>query len=89
MIDTFAAPRTDTLVGVYATTEDYASSNPDVVDKFRAGLDGDDKRLNADQDALRAAIPTFTQVTSILAAKMALPKYAEDVTDEDAGRRAC
>ncbi|MGW4488027.1 ABC transporter substrate-binding protein [Amycolatopsis sp. NPDC004368] len=77
----FTGPLTDTLVGVYVTTTSYAQQHPDVIAAFRKGLAAENAALNADPDALRKAVPTFTKVDAALAAGMKMPGFATNVTD--------
>ncbi|WP_326834805.1 ABC transporter substrate-binding protein [Amycolatopsis rhabdoformis] len=79
--DQFTGPLTDTLVGVYVTTADYARQHPDVIAAFRKALAAENTALNADPDALRKAVPTFTKVDASLAAGMKLPGFATNVID--------
>lgn len=79
--DQFTGPLTDTLVGVYVTTTSYADQHPDAIAAFRKALAAENTALNADPDALRKAVPTFTRVDASLAAGMKLPGFATNVTD--------
>jgi len=79
--DLFTGNLTDTLIGVYVTTTSYAKGHPDVIASFRKAVAEQNAVLNNDTDALRKAVPTFTQINAELAGGMKLPKFATQVTD--------
>jgi NitT/TauT family transport system substrate-binding protein len=79
--DQFTDQLNGMLVGVYVTTTTYAKDHPDVVAAFRKAIAEQNATLNGDPAALRKAVPTFTQITPVLAAGMKLPTFATEVVD--------
>lgn len=61
--------------GGWMTTERYAASNPDVVDRFVRAINKATRYAAANIDEVRATIPTFSRVSADAAKRIRLPHF--------------
>ena len=72
-----AAP--DLTVAVYFTSGDLIESNPDLVQRFTEAMQESLAYANDNPDAVRAIIPTYTEITPELAAELTLPTWPPEI----------
>jgi len=65
--------------GAYQTTEQFIAEDPDTVDAFVGAITKAIDYANENPDAVRAAIPTFTQVPEDVANRMRLPVFNSEL----------
>jgi NitT/TauT family transport system substrate-binding protein len=64
------------IVG-YSTSGEFAEANPKTIGAVRRALAKASALINSDPDAVRRALPTYTQITPKLAESITLPTYPE------------
>lgn len=72
-----AAP--DLTVAVYFTSTERAEDDPDLVSRFTEAMRESLAYANDNPDAVRAIIPTYTQIPEEVAAELILPAYPPEV----------
>jgi NitT/TauT family transport system substrate-binding protein len=69
----------DLTIAEYFTTEQYASENKDVVERFTRAMNKSLDFAQRNPDAVRKIITTYTKTPQAAADKMALPTWSSDV----------
>ncbi|WP_022869886.1 ABC transporter substrate-binding protein [Yaniella halotolerans] len=77
--DMFDGPASDMPVGGWVTTQEFADSNPEVIDSFRQALGqaGDDLQRN--HELHLELVPSYTEIDVSVAEELALPNYDTDL----------
>jgi NitT/TauT family transport system substrate-binding protein len=68
--------------GNYSTTEQAFSADPELVERFVAAMNRSSEYAAENPDAVRAIIPTYTQIPEELAARIRLPVYTAELDEE-------
>ena len=68
-----AAP--NLTVATYFTSTQFASTNPDLVKRFTEAMTESNAYADANPDAVRQILSTYTKITPDVAAKLTLPKW--------------
>ena len=66
-------------VASYFTSESYAASDPDVVDRFRQAMNESLTYAQKHPDEVRRILPTYLDLTPEVAARVVLPEWSTDV----------
>lgn len=82
VLDVFADAAENIPVAVYFTTEEYASSEEDLVSRFSAALQESLAFSSDNPDAIREIIPTYTEISPELAESMLIPEWVPPSTGE-------
>jgi NitT/TauT family transport system substrate-binding protein len=69
----------DLTVATYFTSKQYAGKNADVVKRFVAAMRESLKYADANPDAVRKVLLTYTKIDKALVAKLTLPKWPTEV----------
>lgn len=65
--------------GSYAATEQYVTENADVVERFERAMHRSLEHARANEDGVRAIIPTYTQIPPEVAERMRLPVFTAEL----------
>jgi NitT/TauT family transport system substrate-binding protein len=71
----FSAGTPNGQIGAYFTSERYVAENRDAVDRFARAMEKANRYAIENPDAVRAAVPKFTQVPEATAETMRLPVF--------------
>src|SRR4051794_36625922 len=66
-------------VASYFTSESFAASDPDVVDRFRQAMNESLTYAQKHPDEVRRVLPTYIDLTPQVAARVVLPEWSTDV----------
>ncbi|GLW35360.1 hypothetical protein Areg01_82960 [Actinoplanes regularis] len=66
-------------VASYFTSESFAASDPDVVDRFRQGMNESLAYAQSHPDEVRGILPSYVKLTPEVAARVVLPEWSTDV----------
>jgi len=72
----------DVELSTYATSEQFAAENEDVLARFTTAMDQSLEYAQQNTDAVRAILPTYLDMPPELAAKVRLPEWNTDVSRE-------
>ena len=78
----------ETTVATYFTTEGLIESEPELVAKFKTAIDESLTYAQTHPDEVRAIIPTFTDISAELTAKVVLPSYPTEINRASVQRQA-
>lgn len=69
-------------IASYVTSERYARANPEVVTAFTRAMERSFRYLEDNPDDLRRVATTFTEIPAPVAARMGLPSFTIEATEE-------
>lgn len=69
-------------VSSYFTSQQFASENAEVVERFTAAIERSLTYAQENPDAVRAILPTYLEVTPELAETLILPRWDTDISEE-------
>jgi NitT/TauT family transport system substrate-binding protein len=69
-------------VSTYFTSDQYATENADVVERFATAMKQSLTYAQENPDAVRAILPTYLDITPELAAQVRLPEWNTEVSEE-------
>ncbi|GAB3347408.1 ABC transporter substrate-binding protein [Modestobacter lapidis] len=69
-------------VSTYVTSQQFATENPEVLDRFRTALEESLEYAQQNPEAVRAILPTYLDMPPELAAQVRLPVWNTDVSEE-------
>jgi len=75
----FSAGTPNGQIGAYFASDRYVESNRDVVDRFARAMEKANRYVIENPDAVRTAVPKFTQVPEAIAQKMRLPVFVPTI----------
>ena len=74
--------RPDLTVATYFTSKQYAQENADVVDRFVEAMNKSLTYAQENPDAVREALPEYTQIPKEAAQKINLPSWKPELTED-------
>ena len=77
-----------TSVAAYFSTDKLISSDPELVEGFTAAMNKSLEYAQEHPDEVRAIVPTFTDISAELTAKVVLPGYPTELNRESVERQA-
>jgi NitT/TauT family transport system substrate-binding protein len=78
----YVDPAENLTVATYFTSEQYTQQNSDVVDRFTEAMNESLEYADANPDAVRETLQTYTQIDPAVAAKLTLPKWPAEINRE-------
>jgi NitT/TauT family transport system substrate-binding protein len=69
-------------ISTYFTSAQYATENPEVVERFTTAMEQSLTYAQENPDAVRAILPTYLDITPELAAAVRLPEWNTEVSEE-------
>jgi NitT/TauT family transport system substrate-binding protein len=82
-IDPFYARTAPNLtVATYFASKELIGSNPELIDRFRTGMEKSLRYAQEHPDAVREVLPEYTQIQKEAAAKINLPSWQPELTED-------
>ena len=72
----------DVELSTYATSQQFAAENEDVLERFRTAMDQSLEYAQQNPDAVRAVLPTYLDMPPEVAQQVRLPEWNTDVSRE-------